>query len=85
MPSVAVFGAGGFTGALTARLLFSHPRFELRWLTGRADVGRRLDELYPYHRVPLTLESENASGLKFRGVETCRLGELVAALTTVNR
>jgi N-acetyl-gamma-glutamyl-phosphate reductase len=56
VPSVAVFGAGGFTGALTARLLFSHPRFELRWLTGRADVGRRLDELYPYHRVPLTLE-----------------------------
>ncbi|HEY6398653.1 MAG TPA: N-acetyl-gamma-glutamyl-phosphate reductase [Solirubrobacteraceae bacterium] len=56
MPSVSVFGAGGFTGALTARLLFSHPRFELRWLTARSDVGRRLDELYPYHRVPLTLE-----------------------------
>ena len=56
MPSVAVFGAGGFTGALTARLLFAHPQFELRSLTARSDVGRRLDQLYPRHRVPLELE-----------------------------
>jgi N-acetyl-gamma-glutamyl-phosphate reductase len=54
--SVSVFGAAGFTGALAARLLFGHPSFELRALTARADVGRRLDHMYPYHRVPLTLE-----------------------------
>jgi N-acetyl-gamma-glutamyl-phosphate reductase len=53
---VAVFGAAGFTGALTARLLFRHPSFELREVTARSDVGRRLDDLYPHHRVPLTLE-----------------------------
>jgi N-acetyl-gamma-glutamyl-phosphate reductase len=53
---VAVFGAAGFTGALTARLLFAHPSFELRAVTARSDVGRRLDDLYPHHRVPLTLE-----------------------------
>jgi N-acetyl-gamma-glutamyl-phosphate reductase len=51
-----VFGAAGFTGALSARLLYRHPSFELRTVTARSDVGRRLDELYPYHRVPLTLE-----------------------------
>ena len=55
-PSVAVFGAAGFTGALTARLLFRHPSFELQSVTARSDVGKRLDELYPYHRVPLRLE-----------------------------
>jgi N-acetyl-gamma-glutamyl-phosphate reductase len=55
-PNVAVFGAAGFTGALTARLLFRHPSFELQTITARSDVGKRLDELYPYHRVPLTLE-----------------------------
>jgi N-acetyl-gamma-glutamyl-phosphate reductase len=56
VPSVSVFGAAGFTGALGARLLFRHPQFELRALTARADVGRRLDQLYPYHRVPLELQ-----------------------------
>jgi N-acetyl-gamma-glutamyl-phosphate reductase len=53
---VSVFGAAGFTGALTARLLYRHPGFELRAITARSDVGTRLDELYPFHRVPLTLE-----------------------------
>ncbi len=54
--SAAVFGGAGFTGALTARLLFGHPSFELRTVTARSDVGRRLDDLYPQHRVPLVLE-----------------------------
>lgn len=56
MPSVSVFGAAGFTGALTARLLHRHPSFELKCLTARSDQGRRLDELYPHHRVPILLE-----------------------------
>ena len=54
--SVAVFGGAGFTGALAARLLFRHPSFELKAVTARSDVGRRLDDLYPYHRVPMVLE-----------------------------
>ncbi|MBV9353934.1 MAG: N-acetyl-gamma-glutamyl-phosphate reductase [Chloroflexi bacterium] len=55
-PSVSVFGAAGFTGALTARLLYRHPGFELRALTARSDQGRRLDDVYPHHRVPFELE-----------------------------
>jgi N-acetyl-gamma-glutamyl-phosphate reductase len=55
-PSVAVFGAAGYTGALTARLLQRHPSFDLATVTARSDVGRRLDDLYPHHRVPLVLE-----------------------------
>jgi len=54
--SVSVFGSAGFTGALTARLLYRHPSLELRAITARGDVGRRLDDLYPHHRVPLELE-----------------------------
>jgi N-acetyl-gamma-glutamyl-phosphate reductase len=56
MPSVSVLGAAGYTGALAARLLDRHPSFELAAVTARSDVGRRLDELYPQHRVPRTLE-----------------------------
>jgi N-acetyl-gamma-glutamyl-phosphate reductase len=55
-PSVAVFGAAGFTGALAAKILHGHPSFELRFLTARSEVGRRLQDLYPHHRVPLELE-----------------------------
>ena len=41
-PSVAVFGAAGFTGALSARLVFRHPRFELRTVTTRYPRVRRV-------------------------------------------
>jgi N-acetyl-gamma-glutamyl-phosphate reductase len=54
--SVAVFGAAGYAGSLASRLLYRHPSFELRWVTARGDVGRRLDEVYPQHRVPMALE-----------------------------
>ncbi len=56
MPSVTVFGAGGYAGAIAARLVDRHPWFELAAITARSDAGRRLDDLYPRHRVPLVLE-----------------------------
>jgi N-acetyl-gamma-glutamyl-phosphate reductase len=56
-PRVIVAGATGFAGALAADLLWRHPRFQLTAVTGRSDAGRRLDELYPRYRVPLTIES----------------------------
>lgn len=55
MPSVAVLGASGYTGALAAALLWRHPDLDLVALTARSDVGRRLDDVYPRHRVPLEL------------------------------
>jgi len=51
-----VLGASGYAGALAARLLQRHPRFELKAITSRSDAGARLDDLYPHHRVPLMLE-----------------------------
>lgn len=57
MPSVAVLGASGYAGALAARLLWRHPDFELAAITSRSDAGRRLDDLYPHHRVPLVLDA----------------------------
>lgn len=56
MPDVLVAGASGFAGALAARLVQTHPEFHLRAVTSRSDAGRRLDDLYPHHRVPLVLE-----------------------------
>jgi N-acetyl-gamma-glutamyl-phosphate reductase len=56
VPRAIVAGASGFTGALAAKLLQRHPAFDLVAVTSRSDAGRRLDDLYPYHRVPLELE-----------------------------
>jgi len=53
---VAVLGASGYAGALTAQLLWRHPWFELAAVTSRSDAGRRLDDLHPRYRVPLVLE-----------------------------
>jgi N-acetyl-gamma-glutamyl-phosphate reductase len=52
-----VAGATGFTGALAAHLLWRHPDFELVAVTGRSEVGRPLQEVYPRYRVPLQIES----------------------------
>src|SRR5262249_4231795 len=65
-PRVLVAGATGFAGALAAHLLWRHPGFELVGVTGRSDVGVRLDELYPRYRVPLEireLEVERLEGV----------------------
>jgi N-acetyl-gamma-glutamyl-phosphate reductase len=52
---VLVAGASGFTGALAAQIVWSHPRLELAAVTSRSDAGTRLDRLYPRYRVPLEL------------------------------
>jgi N-acetyl-gamma-glutamyl-phosphate reductase len=58
-----VVGASGFAGALTAALLWSHPRVSLEAVTARTDAGRPLSDLYPRHRVPLLLEAFDAPRL----------------------
>jgi len=55
--SVLVAGASGFAGALAARLVDRHPNLSLEAVTSRSDAGRRLDDLYPHHRVPLVLDA----------------------------
>jgi N-acetyl-gamma-glutamyl-phosphate reductase len=60
---VAVLGASGFAGALAARLIDRHPFFALEAVTSRSDAGRRLDDLYPQHRVDLVLDAYDADEL----------------------
>jgi N-acetyl-gamma-glutamyl-phosphate reductase len=66
VPSVSVLGASGFAGALAAQILWRHPAFDLSAVTSRSDAGRRLDDLYPRHRVPLELERFDPDGLAER-------------------
>jgi N-acetyl-gamma-glutamyl-phosphate reductase len=57
VPRVAVLGAAGFAGALCASLVQRHPRMDLTMVTARSDAGRRLDHIYPRHRVQMELEA----------------------------
>jgi N-acetyl-gamma-glutamyl-phosphate reductase len=52
---VLIAGANGFTGALAAKIVWEHPRLQLVAATSRSDAGRRIDEIYPRYRVPVTL------------------------------
>ena len=56
MIRVGILGATGVVGQQFVVALRRHPWFELRAVTARSDVGRRLDDLYPRYRVPLELE-----------------------------
>ncbi len=60
MHRVAVLGAAGFAGALTAAIVERHPQLELTHVTARSDAGRRLDHLYPRHRVRRELQTYRA-------------------------
>jgi N-acetyl-gamma-glutamyl-phosphate reductase len=60
VPSVAVYGASGYAGAIAAQLLYRHPSFDLLHVTARAEAGQRLDDVHPRTRVPMTLERPDA-------------------------
>jgi N-acetyl-gamma-glutamyl-phosphate reductase len=57
---VGVLAAAGYAGAVAARLLHTHPHFELAYVTARSDAGTRLDAIHPRTRVGLELESYDA-------------------------
>jgi N-acetyl-gamma-glutamyl-phosphate reductase len=63
---VAVVGASGFAGALAAAIVEGHPELELALVTARSDAGRRLDSLYPRHRVARELEAFHADSVAGR-------------------
>ena len=66
---VLVAGANGFTGALAAKIVWEHPRLELVAATSRSDAGKRIDELYPRYRVPVTLTELDLDDIGSLGID----------------
>ncbi|MEZ5537450.1 MAG: N-acetyl-gamma-glutamyl-phosphate reductase [Thiolinea sp.] len=56
MKKVAVVGATGYTGVELLRLLVNHPNVEITYVTSRANVGSRVDAMFPNLRGFLDLE-----------------------------
>jgi N-acetyl-gamma-glutamyl-phosphate reductase len=50
-----VAGVTGYTGALSASLVWNHPDLELVRITGRSEQGRLLSDLYPRYQVPMEI------------------------------
>lgn len=50
-------GAAGYGGALGAGIVQRHPGLQLTAVTARSDAGKRHDELYPIHRIGLTMDA----------------------------
>ncbi len=69
---VLVAGATGYAGALAAQLVHHHPSLELARITGRSDVGKRLNRLYPDYDVTLELEELDLTDIE--GVEAAIVG-----------
>jgi N-acetyl-gamma-glutamyl-phosphate reductase len=57
---IAVVGAAGFGGAVAASIVDRHPSLQLTALTARSDAGKRLRDVYPRHRVDLTMDAYDA-------------------------
>ncbi len=66
---VLVAGANGFTGALAAKIVWEHPRLRLVAATSRSDAGKRIDAIYPRHRVPVTLTELDLDAVSSLGVD----------------
>jgi N-acetyl-gamma-glutamyl-phosphate reductase len=62
VPSVGVFGASGYAGAIAAMLLARHRTFDLAFVTARAEAGMRLSDVHPRTRVDMELEAPDPEG-----------------------
>ena len=47
MVKIGIIGGTGYTGAELLRLLAAHPHVELRAITSRGEVGKRVSDLFP--------------------------------------
>ncbi|MGH2364593.1 MAG: N-acetyl-gamma-glutamyl-phosphate reductase [Chloroflexota bacterium] len=56
---VGIIGITGSAGGELARLLLSHPEFELSEVSARSEAGRKVCDVFPYlNRCQLTIEPE---------------------------
>lgn len=59
MLKVGIVGGTGYTGVELLRLLAQHPTVELRAITSRMDVGKRVSDVFPSLRKRIDLEFED--------------------------
>ena len=63
--NVGIVGATGYAGVELIRLLLAHPSVAIKRLTSRAEVGRRIDDLFPSLRGHLSLVFEDPAESRF--------------------
>ena len=63
--TVGVIGASGYTGSDLIRLLLSHPKIDLKYVSANNHAGQRINEIFPYLKgnINLLLEKWQDRGL----------------------
>ena len=46
--TVGVIGASGYTGSDLIRILLSHPKIDLKYVSANNHAGQRINEIFPY-------------------------------------
>ncbi len=83
--TASIVGATGYTGALLTDILAEHPDVQLRGLTSKSYVGRRVSDVFPHLRaegeyVAFSLESVAGSDVAFVCYPHKEAHDAVAAL-----
>ena len=62
--TVGVIGASGYTGSDLIRILLSHPKIDLKYVSANNHAGQRINEIFPYLKGNINLLLEKWEDIK---------------------
>ncbi len=67
--NIAILGASGYTGAELARLIVTHPTFEIKALSGERRAGEPMNAVYPHLRPYDLPDLTKIEDIDFSGID----------------
>lgn len=67
--TVGVIGASGYTGSDLIRILLSHPKIDLKYVSANNHAGQRINEIFPYLKGSINLLLEKWEDINWTDVD----------------
>ncbi|MFL2837133.1 MAG: N-acetyl-gamma-glutamyl-phosphate reductase [Alphaproteobacteria bacterium] len=67
--TVGVIGASGYTGSDLIRILLSHPKIDLKYVSANNHAGQRINEIFPYLKGNINLLLEKWEDINWADVD----------------